>query len=343
VISSDRTSLKAGEATGLVFSLSEPSTNFVASDVAVSGGTLIDFFGSGTTYLATFTPNPNSTTNGVLSVASGKFNDAAGNVNIDGAEANNTVTITINTVPADTTPPAISISSSQSALAAGQTATLTFAFTKSVTDFVVSDITVSGGTLGNFVGSGASYSAVFTPSQNVTANGVVSVGSGRFSDSAGNFNNDGFDANNIVTFLIDGIPPTISIGTSSSSLSVGQSAALSFTLSESVTNFDANDLIVSGGVVTNFSGTGTNYSATFTPAANSTTAAVVRVPAARFTDAVGNANLAGRLETVLALLRAMAKHGAQAGACEVTVELLLRIICFGMFLRIRIFKKPLRN
>lgn len=292
-ISSDRTSLKAGEATGLVFSLSEPSTNFVASDVGVGGGTLTDFFGSGTTYLATFTPNPNSTTNGVLSVASGKFNDAAANVNIDGAEANNSVTISINTVPADTTPPAISISSNQSVLSAGQTATLTFAFTKSVTDFVIGDISVSGGTLSNFAGSGASYSAIFTPSSNSTANGVVSVGNARFSDSAGNFNNDGSDANNTVTLLVDGVPPTISIGSNSSSLSVGQSASLTFSLSEKVTNFDVSDLIVSGGVVTNFSGAGTNYSATFNPNSNSTANGVITIASNRFSDAAGNFNADG--------------------------------------------------
>ncbi|NBT80038.1 MAG: hypothetical protein EBT04_16650, partial [Betaproteobacteria bacterium] len=276
-ISSDRTSLKAGEATGLVFSLSEASTNFVATDIAVSGGTLTDFFGSGTTYLATFTPNANSTSSGVVSVASGKFTDAAGNINVDGSDSNNSVTISINTVPADTTPPAISISSSQLSLAAGQTATLTFALTKSVTDFVIGDVSVSGGTLSNFAGSGASYSAIFTPSPNSSTNGIVSVGSGRFSDSAGTFNNDGNDSNNTVTIVIDGVAPTISISSNSSSLSVGQSAALTFILSEIVTNFDASDLIVSGGVVTNFSGAGTNYSATFTPNSNSTANGVISV------------------------------------------------------------------
>ncbi|NDD14295.1 MAG: hypothetical protein EB072_17050, partial [Betaproteobacteria bacterium] len=58
---------------------------------------LSNFTGSGTSYTATFTPTASSTTNGVVSVASGKFSDAAGNFNADGAEANNTVTMSVDT------------------------------------------------------------------------------------------------------------------------------------------------------------------------------------------------------------------------------------------------------
>jgi Ca2+-binding RTX toxin-like protein len=80
----------------LSFAISESVSDFVAGDVTVSGGTLSNFSGSGTNYTATFTPNTNSTANGVVSVASNKFSDAAGNFNVDGAEANNTVTIAVN-------------------------------------------------------------------------------------------------------------------------------------------------------------------------------------------------------------------------------------------------------
>ena len=52
------------------FTLSESSTDFEESDIVVSGGALSHFIGSGKTYTASFTPKPNSTTNGVISVAS---------------------------------------------------------------------------------------------------------------------------------------------------------------------------------------------------------------------------------------------------------------------------------
>jgi hypothetical protein len=58
---------------------------------------LSNFSGSGTTYTALFTPTANSTTNGVVRVASGVFTDAAGNANADGSDTNNSVTMTVNT------------------------------------------------------------------------------------------------------------------------------------------------------------------------------------------------------------------------------------------------------
>ena len=97
-LSSTKNSLIAGDTATLTFTLSEPSTNFVASDVTVSGGTLTGFTGSGTSYTATLTPTANSTTSAVVSVASGVFTDAAGNANVDGSDANNRVTFLVNTV-----------------------------------------------------------------------------------------------------------------------------------------------------------------------------------------------------------------------------------------------------
>ena len=157
-ITSAQSALKAGGTASLTFNLSETSTDFVASDVTVSGGTLSGFTGSGTSYSATFTPTANSTTNGVVSVASGTFKDAAGNNNNDGADANNTKTFTVDTVL-----PTIAITSSQSALKAGETASLAFTLSETATDFISADVTATGGTLSNFAGSGTSYTATFTP------------------------------------------------------------------------------------------------------------------------------------------------------------------------------------
>ena len=67
-------------------------------DVAVTGGTLSNFSGSGKVYTATFTPNTGSGT-ATISVASSKFSDKAGNLNNDGAEANNTISVPYTTQP----------------------------------------------------------------------------------------------------------------------------------------------------------------------------------------------------------------------------------------------------
>ena len=97
-ISSDASSLKAGETANLTFKLSETSTDFTASDITFSGGSISGFSGSGTSYSATFTPSTDSTINGWASVASDKFCDAAGNFNRDGSEANNSIALSIDTV-----------------------------------------------------------------------------------------------------------------------------------------------------------------------------------------------------------------------------------------------------
>ena len=97
-ISSDVSTLKAGETATITFTLSEASTDFTSADVSATGGTLSNFAGSGTAYTATFTPTADSTANGVISVASATFSDSAGNTNNDGADANNTVTLTVDPV-----------------------------------------------------------------------------------------------------------------------------------------------------------------------------------------------------------------------------------------------------
>jgi Ca2+-binding RTX toxin-like protein len=107
-ITSNRSSLTIGQTATITFTLSEASTNFAADDVVVSGGTLSNFAGSGISYTATFTPLANSTVAGSVSVASNRFSDAAGNANNDGADANNSLSLTINTVPADVTTPTVS-------------------------------------------------------------------------------------------------------------------------------------------------------------------------------------------------------------------------------------------
>jgi len=109
---------------------------------------------------------------------------------------------------ANTNPPTISITANRSLLKAGDTALISFTLSELATDFLLSDITVTGGTLSNFSGSGMVYSARFTPTQNSTAQGLVCVGNFKFSDIAGNANEDGADPNNRVYFVI-GIPPIL--------------------------------------------------------------------------------------------------------------------------------------
>ncbi|MCE2863073.1 MAG: Ig-like domain-containing protein, partial [Opitutaceae bacterium] len=250
-LTSSATTLNAGGTATITFTLSEASTDFALADVTVSGGTLSGFTGSGTIYTAVFTPTPGSSANGVISVGDLKFTNAAGVFNADGADANNTVNLTI-----DATPPTIALTSSVATLKAGETATITFTLSEAATDFVVGDVTVSGGALSTFAGSGTSYTATFTPTANSTASGVISVASGKFSDAAGNFNADGAETNNTVTLTVNTVRPTIALTTPAVSLKAGETATITFTLSEAATDLVVGDVSVTGGALSNFTGSG---------------------------------------------------------------------------------------
>lgn len=91
----------------------------------------------------------------------------------------------------DEIPPTMTITSDKSSLAKDETATVTFALSESSTTFAESDVTVAGGTLSNFSGSGTSYTATFTPTGDSITDGVISVASNSFSDTVGNQNTVG--------------------------------------------------------------------------------------------------------------------------------------------------------
>jgi large repetitive protein len=283
-ITTDKAALKAGETARITFKLSEPTTNFELSDITFTGGTLSGFTGSGTNYSATFRPTANSNAPGAISVAAGRFTDAAGNPN---KPFSLTPPIRIDTVL-----PTVTITADRTALKAGETALITVRLSETITDFTMSDIVVTGGTLSGFTESGTSYSVVFTPAANFTGPGTFLIPAGSFHDAAGNPN----PAYGPVTlFSIDTEAPTVEITTDKAALKAGETARITFKLSEPATNFALSDITFTGGTLSGFTGSGTNYSATFTPTADSNAPGAISVAAGRFTDAAGNGNTAGSL------------------------------------------------
>ena len=70
----------------VTFTSSETTSNFASGDVSVSGGTLSSFSGSGTTYIATFTPSANGAT--TIDVEANTFTDASSNNNTAATQFN---------------------------------------------------------------------------------------------------------------------------------------------------------------------------------------------------------------------------------------------------------------
>ncbi|MFL2983818.1 MAG: beta strand repeat-containing protein [Candidatus Neomarinimicrobiota bacterium] len=188
------------------------------------------------------------------------------------------------------------VNGSSSAVSDGSTtndATLTVTFTSSAStsNFVVGDITVSGGSLSSFSGSGTTYTATFTPSADGAT--TIDVAAGTFTDASGYSNAAATQYN----WTYDSVGPLITITASDGSNAVANNSTtndatltVTFTANESVTGFAVGDVGVVGGSLSSFSGSGTTYTATFTPSSDRNT--MIYVPASGFTDAATNNNLA---------------------------------------------------
>ena len=197
------------------------------------------------------------------------------------------VTTTTTTLPGT---PTVTITASQ--VSDGDTSsdssiTLTFTTSASTTNFAAGDVTVSGGTLSNFIGFGTQYAATFTP---------TAVGATTIDVAANTFTNTATGISNVAATQFNwtySTAPTMTItaaevndGDSSSDTSL----SVTFTASQSTTNFAIGDVVVGGGTLSNFSGSGTTYTATFTPSAEGAT--TIDVAANSFTNAFSTNNTA---------------------------------------------------
>ncbi|MEC5029297.1 MAG: Ig-like domain-containing protein, partial [Oscillatoria sp. PMC 1051.18] len=174
-------------------------------------------------YTATFTPEEDSKTTANIQVGSDYF-DLSGNLGTA-----NSITIDIDT---DETAPTLTITSDQSELNSGETATITFAFSEEVSGFNSSDITVTGGTLGTISTSDNQiYTATFTPEEDSQTTANIQVGSDYF-DLSGNLGTGNSITIEIDTYEIDETAPTLVITSDKSELSSGETATITFTFSE---------------------------------------------------------------------------------------------------------------
>jgi hypothetical protein len=93
-------------------------------------------------------------------------------------------------VSVDTTPPTVSITTEQATLKAGETVRITFTFSDDPGPgwgAGAGDVTVTGGTLSGFDGTGPVRTATFTPAADVDAGTAsISVQAGHYTDPAGN-------------------------------------------------------------------------------------------------------------------------------------------------------------
>ncbi|MDB2561857.1 BspA family leucine-rich repeat surface protein, partial [Amylibacter sp.] len=272
----------------LTFTSSEATTDFAEADITVSGGALSNFAAtSSTVYTATFTPSGAGAT--TIDVASSKFTDAAGNNNTAATQFNWTY---------DTTAPTMAITASEvsdGGTSNDGTLSLTFTASEATTNFVVGDITVSGGALSNFAATSSTvYTATFTPSGAGAT--TIDVASSKFTDAAGNNNTAATQFN----WTYDTTAPTLSSVSIASNNSTNTLAmtddivTLTFTASEAiatpVVTFQSGGAAITDTSVTYVNTSGNTWTAAYTVNASDTSGAVTFSIA--FADTVGNSGTA---------------------------------------------------
>jgi Ca2+-binding RTX toxin-like protein/RNA 3'-terminal phosphate cyclase len=268
------TSVAPEEVNGLfsvTATFSESVSNFVATDVTVTGGTLSNFTGSGFTYSFDITP----TGNGTVTVA------VPPNVAQDIANNSNTAVVPLTRV-ADIASPSV-ILTSTAATSINTTFSVTATFNEPVINFVAGDLTVVNGFVTNFSGSGNAYTFDVTPiaSGDLTIDIAASV----TQDSAGNQNT----AAPQFTRIVDFTPPTVEL-TSTALADVREAFTVTATFSEAVVDFTSSDITITNGTIGSFNGSGATYTFSVIPGASGTV--TVDVADSVATDIGGNPNAA---------------------------------------------------
>ena len=176
--------LGIGETTTVTITFSEAVSGFDLSDISVANGVLSNLASSdgGVTWTATLTPtaNINDATN-LIVFDTGGVADAAGNLGASIAISNN--------YALDATPPTVSIVVANPSLGNGQSTLVTFTFSEAVSDFDLSDLSVTNGELSNLSSSdgGVTWTATFTPTATISdPSNFIALDTSNVTDLAGN-------------------------------------------------------------------------------------------------------------------------------------------------------------
>lgn len=188
--------------------------------------------------------------------------------------------------------PTASIVVADTALAVGETSTVTITFSEAVSGFTTADLTVANGAMSGLSSSdgGITWTATLSPSADTSdTTNLVTLDNTGVQDAAGNTGSGTTDSNN---YAIDTLRPTASIVVADNSIVIGETSFVTITFSEAVAGFTNADLTVANGVLTAVSSAdgGTTWTATFTPNASvEDTTNLITVNNTGVTDAAGNA------------------------------------------------------
>ena len=276
--------VRAGETAIFTLTLSEPSTTFTAANVYTVGGTISEFTAvSSSVYTCAWTPTA-GVESGYIVVYDNTFTDLGGNGNFSLGG------YVLSSVAVDSIAPGVSIQPTRAVVKGGEPVIYNFTLSEPSRNFKATNIFAVGGTLSGFTAiSSTRYQITFAPAA-TAANRYVTVYDNTFTDLAGNWNESG-NGYVLSSVKVDTIAPTVAISWSTSTLKMGETATVTFRLTEPSTNFTDSALRASGGTLSRFTKIdASTYTALFTPFAKTTTTGWVLVWDNRFTDEAGNSN-----------------------------------------------------
>ncbi len=276
-----------GETSLVTIQFSEVVSGLSNADLIIPNGTLTNVASAdgGQTWTATYSPDSDVTdTSNTISADLSGVTNSLGNSGIGNAVSANFVV--------DTQRPTVSIVVTDSLLTVGQTSLITLTFSEAVVGFSNDDLEIQNGTLSTVATSdgGLTWTAVLTPANGIEdSSNVISVNNTSVSDSRGNQGISSTVSNN---YAVETLPPTATVVVSPSTLIVGQTATVTITLNEAVTDFTTADLTVANGTLSNVSSSdgGVTWTAVLTAANGvSDTTNVVILNNTGVTDLAGNA------------------------------------------------------
>ncbi|MCW5219669.1 hypothetical protein D5040_00005, partial [Verminephrobacter aporrectodeae subsp. tuberculatae] len=291
------TALTAGETTTVTFSFSEPVTGFDASDVVLTdaNGTLgaLTANADGKTWTATFTPANNvEDSSNTISVNLAGVTNAAGRAGTGSAASTN--------YSVDTKrPTVVSLTFAKSKLSAGESTTATITFSEKLNrdSFTLNKLSPAPGkgTLSNLRTTDDGITWTFTltaPASGTSGPGILGIQLSNVTDLAGNTGVTRYL--NQSPYVLDFGPPTATITLADTALTAGETTTVTFTFSESVTGFDASDVVLTdaNGTLGALTADTDNkvWTATFTPTANvNAQANTIRVNLSGVTNNAGSA------------------------------------------------------
>jgi fibronectin-binding autotransporter adhesin len=284
------TALAAGETSTVTITFSEAVSGLAIGDFTVANGALsgISTADGGITWTATFTPTASTTdASNLITLANTGVTDAAGNTGTGTTDSNN--------YSIDTLRPTASIVVADTALAAGETSTVTITFSEAVSGLAIGDFTVANGALSGLTtgDGGITWTATLTPTASTTdSSNLITLANTGVTDAAGNTGTGTTDSNNVA---IDTLRPTASIVVADTALAAGETSLVTITFNEAVLGLAADDFTVANGALSGLStgDGGITWTATFTPSTSTTdTSNLITLANTGVADAAGNTGTA---------------------------------------------------